>query len=126
MPGRASLKTSVEKPQNHPDKLENLLPRDYYEEFFDEVYNDLKELVNDRANYGRVERDFGNDPVFVQTDDYNAFLDDDGVVFHGLEEGADYMDEEDDSLPGEVFSYLEEIYGVDDWDEELNWWFQSQ
>lgn len=69
MPGRASLKTSVKKPQNLPDNLENPLPRDYSKEFFDEVYDDLEQLVNDRANYGRVERDFGKNPIFVQTDD---------------------------------------------------------
>lgn len=94
------------------------------EEFFENIYNDLNELLDSEDSgpgYPRAELDFGSSPVFVQTSDYNVFIGEDGLTFHGLEHGSSYFSSEE-STSGEVLSYLSDIYDVEDWEKELSWY----
>lgn len=112
MPKQASLNKSLE--------LGDLYPED----FFDRIYNELDEMVNPEdadSGYPRAEPDFGSSPVFVQTEDYNVFIDEEGLRFHGIEHGASYFSSEE-TTSGEVLSYLADIYDVEDWEEELKWY----
>jgi hypothetical protein len=91
------------------------------EDFFNRIYNDLDEIVDSGKSYARVEEDFGSADVFVQTEDYNVFATQEGLTFHGVEHNAPYFSSEE-TTSGEVLNYLADIYGVEDWERELNWY----
>lgn len=73
----------------------------------DAIYEDLKEIVDEREFLQRVERNFGNyskEDVFVQTSEFNVFLYLDGGTFNGART---------DELENEVLDYIEETYDIE-------------
>lgn len=95
------------------------LPLDAMKEYLEEnVFQDLKGYVP------RVEKDFDDnkrDDLFVQTSDYNVFLTEDGLQFHGVNPeglGHRWSPESED-----VWRYLEQRYleGEEELEENLEW-----
>lgn len=88
------------------------------------VYEQFKETMESPENITdetqpyitRVEKDFGNynrKDVFVQTEDFNAFLYKDKITFHGLEPYKE--NQEKHQITEQVWEHLEKAY-----DEQLD------
>jgi hypothetical protein len=89
--------------------------------------SDIREILEGVEGYlPRVEPDFDDNPrddVFVQMEDYNAFLTADNLQFHGLDKGSVKTGWTSESE--EIWEYLERVY-VGDFEEkyledELEW-----
>lgn len=101
---------------NQASLNEELSPDRYYGDVLDEVFEDLEDFVGEDNFLYRIERGFSGDDVFVQTDEYNVFVKDNGLTFHGLDPDREFEDIEDP-----VLEYLEELFDAD-FEIDLNWY----